>query len=81
MKTFAAIQISGLMVIALASALASAQIIAHAEIIASNSKTTGYVFIIENVETVKIVGRLTGLEPEGKHGFHIHTSGNLSGNS
>ena len=58
-----------------------ATIQAQLEITVSPTGVGGVLNLTQTSENdpVRIVGRLTGLQPAGKHGFHIHDSGNLTG--
>jgi len=58
-----------------------ATIQAQVEITVSSTVVGGVLNLTQTSENdpVRIVGRLTGLQPAGKHGFHIHDSGNLTG--
>ena len=86
MKISPRIQLLGLLLMLIAltiivftKSLVSTQILVARAEMSSSLETSGYVFIIDNGETVNIVGRLKGLKPAGGHGFHIHTNGNITG--
>ena len=57
-------------------------ILAQVEISVGETGVSGVLNLTQASESdpVRIIGRLTGLQPEGKHGFHVHASGNLTGN-
>ena len=54
---------------------------AQVEFLVSATGVGGVLNLTQTSENdpVKIVGQLTGLQPQGQHGFHIHDSGNLTG--
>lgn len=45
---------------------------------APQSSTMGTLVFEELAEGVRLKGKITGLEPKSKHGFHIHEFGDLS---
>lgn len=45
----------------------------------SLNNVTGTVTFTETTGKVKVVANITGLTPNGTHGFHIHTSGDMTG--
>lgn len=45
---------------------------------APQTDVMGVVFFEEKGDTVHVTGRITGLEPNSKHGFHIHQYGDSS---
>ena len=86
MKISPRIQLLGLLLMLIAltiivftKSLVSTQILVARAEMSSSLETSGYVFIIDYGERVNIVGRLKGLKPDGVHGFHIHTNGNITG--
>lgn len=41
-------------------------------------KTAGMLMLSETTEGVEITGNVTGLNPDGEHGFHVHEVGDCS---